>query len=383
MPDTMTSKQRVHAAMEGRPVDRMPVTSLYRFLYHADHFTELTGRPAWQRIQWEYESPEEHLATLRGILDAAPLEIVNMPHSHPRERREGTTFFEKDGQAFINYNGESQPIITETRSGHAWDQGPEQTQRIFSEEDIDAIHVTPAEERVVAEGQDDYANACMAGDIGRDQFILTGGVVGTVYSCSSHLGMTNAFATFAETPAFMDRLCAKICEANIQGLRHMAREGGDAMQIDDATATSDMISLEHYERFSLPYMKEMVREIHNLGFKAIIIYFGGVMDRLEQIASIGADALQVEAKMKTYTNDIAQIAERIGDRVTLFGNLNPLTDLQQAGDDELEAEIVRQVEAGHRARGFLISTGSPITPGTPLSRIRKYIELGRKHGVSR
>jgi hypothetical protein len=37
----------------------------------------------------------------------------------------------------------------------------------------------------------------------------------------------------------------------------------------------------------------MVKEIHHLGHKAILIYFGGIADRLEQIASIGADALQV------------------------------------------------------------------------------------------
>jgi hypothetical protein len=29
----MTSRERVHAALEGREVDRFPVTSLYHFLY--------------------------------------------------------------------------------------------------------------------------------------------------------------------------------------------------------------------------------------------------------------------------------------------------------------------------------------------------------------
>jgi len=83
-----------------------------------------------------------------------------------------------------------------------------------------------------------------------------------------------------------------------------------------------MISPAQYERFCLPYVREMVREIHRLGHKAIVIYFGGVGDRLEQIAATGADGLSYEASMKGYVNDTAEIAARIGDRMTLFSNLD-------------------------------------------------------------
>ena len=142
-----------------------------------------------------------------------------------------------------------------------------------------------------------------------------------------------------------------------------------------------MISVKHYERFSLPYMKEMVREIHSLGQKAIIIYFGGIADRLEQIASIGADGLQMETSMKNYVNDIEETVNKIGDRVTMFGNVDPVHVLQDGADEELEAEMKRQIAVGRRGRGFIMCTGSPITPSTPLARVRKFLELGRTLGV--
>ena len=53
----MTNKQRVHAALEGRQVDRLPVTSLYNQLYHLDHFHELTGLPQWRMHQWVASTP--------------------------------------------------------------------------------------------------------------------------------------------------------------------------------------------------------------------------------------------------------------------------------------------------------------------------------------
>jgi uroporphyrinogen decarboxylase len=126
----------------------------------------------------------------------------------------------------------------------------------------------------------------------------------------------------------------------------------------------------------------MVREIHRLGHKAILIYFGGVTDRIEQIASTGADGVSVETSMKGYVNDIADIAARVGDRLTLFGNIDPVGVLERGRDEELEVEIIRQVAAGRECgRGFIICTGSPITPGTPLSRVQRFIELAHRHGA--
>jgi uroporphyrinogen-III decarboxylase len=87
--------------------------------------------------------------------------------------------------------------------------------------------------------------------------------------------------------------------------------------------------------------------------------------------------------MKGYVNDIERIAESIGRRVSLFANIDPLGVLQNASEEDLEGEIRRQVAGGRKARGFLISPASPITPGTPLSRVRRFLEMGRSLGVMR
>ena len=143
-----------------------------------------------------------------------------------------------------------------------------------------------------------------------------------------------------------------------------------------------MISVAHYERFSLPAMSALVDEIHRLGHKAIVIYFGGIADRLDQVASIGADGLLVETSMKTYINDIGDFTARIGDRTTLFGNIDPVGVIQNGSDEEMEAEIRRQVDAGRRGRGFILSPASPLTPSTPIDRIQRFIELGTEIGRS-
>ena len=181
-----------------------------------------------------------------------------------------------------------------------------------------------------------------------------------------------------EEPELVDYLCERILAQNLETIRCLAAAGGDAIYIDDATATSDMVSPAMYERFSLPYMQAMVGEIHRLKHKAIVIYFGGIMDRLELIAATGAGGLSYEASMKGFVNDTAEIARRIGDRMTLFSNIGPVRVLQNGSDTQLEAEVRREVEAGRAARGFIVSTASPITPSTPLARVQRFLDLGRR-----
>jgi uroporphyrinogen-III decarboxylase len=372
----MTNKQRVHAALEGRPVDRCPVTALYNQLYQDDHFHELTGLPAWQLHAWQAMPPEQHVALFRVMQEAAPFELLQ-PHGAPgRAWRARQVFVEEDGHAFRcdRVTGERVQLDVPTASGHASDYHANEIRRIFTREDIDHELPLPGPE-ASREGMD-YVDAVVQA-FGRDEFILSGGVIGTIYSCGWHVGQTNLFSMLIEEPALVEALCERITACNLAEIRRLAAAGGDAIYIDDATATSDMISPAMYQRFSLPYLQAMVAEIHRLGHKAIVIYFGGVMDRLELIAASGADGFSYETSMKGYINDTAEIARRIGDRMTLFSNIDPLAVLEQGTEDELAAEITRQVEAAHTARGFILTPASPITPATPLARVRRFLELGQ------
>ncbi len=48
-----------------------------------------------------------------------------------------------------------------------------------------------------------------------------------------------------------------------------------------------------------------------------------------------------------------------------------------------QAAINRQIQTTSEARGFVVCTSSPITPSTPLSRVRKFIELAHLYGSQR
>ena len=160
----MNNKQRVHAILEGRPIDRTPVTSLYNFLYYQDHFSQLTGKPKWEVRKWQLAEPQEHLSLYRQMVEAAPFEILQPQPGVSREYRQAIDFVEKDGRMhqYNRVTDELTPFDVSATDGHATKSTANETQVVFNEKDaVDRIRIARAED-VIATGINDYTTVVVA-----------------------------------------------------------------------------------------------------------------------------------------------------------------------------------------------------------------------------
>jgi len=374
----LTDRERVSAAIKGRPVDRFPVAVPYIMLLQCDHWCEITGRPAWTYYDWLIQDPAEHVRAYEDFDQRLPFDILQPHRALTRQRREALEVVHQGGKHYYHDRRSGEMSLLNEDLPHS-QSGPNQTQRVFDRADVERlVEVQPAE-RLLESGVYDYIREArqMWGDK-----VLMNGVEGTFWRCTFYVGETRLFTMLYDAPDLLHYLSARLLEKTIEEIRALAAAGHDAIYVDDALTTCDMISAEFYERFSMPYVKAMVDEIHALGKKAVLIYFGGVADRLAQIASLGADALNVETSMKSYTNDLGDIAAQVGDRLCLWGNIDPVSVVQNGTEEDLRQAIAQQVEIGRRTGKFIVSTGSPITPLTPLPRIRRFIDLGRESGAA-
>jgi len=371
----VTSKQCMLAALEGKLPQRFPVVTPYSYLMQCDHWTELTGQPPWTYYQWLYATPEVHLEGYRVLACKLPFDWLEPVEAPSREEREAVRFEARDGKYFL----------INTRTGAIWElnvdlphrAGPaNEKRRVFDRRDVtELVKITPAESSI-SRGHGDYVAAVVEA-FGKEKFILNGGVTGTFWNCTWYLGMTNLFAALRDESDLVEYLSRKLLEQNIERIRTLAARGGDGIYIDDAITTNDLISVADYEHFSMPYMREMIKEAHSLGQKVILIYFGGIADRVEQILSLEPDGLLMETSMKRYVNDLESISAQVKGRTCMFGNIDPVGIVQKGTDEQLREEVQRQVRIGRSIGSFVISTGSPITPLTPVPRIRQFIDMAR------
>ena len=97
---------------------------------------------------------------------------------------------------------------------------------------------------------------------------------------------------------------------------------------------------------------------------------------------MGADALSLEESKKGFLIDIEDVVERVNGRCAVLGNLDAIELLERGSEEELGAEISRQVAAGRRnGSRFIMSLGSPVTPGTTVERVRLYCDLVHELGA--
>ena len=146
---------------------------------------------------------------------------------------------------------------------------------------------------------------------------------------------------------------------------------------------TDMISPDSFSSLGIPYLKQLIDAIRAAGMKSIYYYCGNPVGKWDQIISTGADAIAFEESKKDFVVNIEDVVRRVGGRCTVLGNLDVVGVLQCGSKEQLRAEISRQIRTGRKNNSrFIMSLGSPVTPQTPIERVKLYCDLVHNLGDS-
>ncbi|RJG07600.1 uroporphyrinogen decarboxylase [Noviherbaspirillum cavernae] len=135
-----------------------------------------------------------------------------------------------------------------------------------------------------------------------------------------------------------------------------------------------------YQQFSLHYMREVMaqlqREKDGVRIPAIVFTKGGGL-WLEQIADIGADAVGLD-----WTVNLGEARARVGERVALQGNLDPVVLF--ANPEQIRAEVNKVLASfgtPQAGTGHVFNLGHGISQFTPPEAVSVLVEA--VHDISR
>ncbi len=159
-----------------------------------------------------------------------------------------------------------------------------------------------------------------------------------------------------DQPELMHSLLDLLADCVIDYLNEQILAGAQAVQIFDTWGGA--LSAHGYQEFSLKYMDKIVKGLirENEGRKVPVILFtknGGLW--LESIADTGCDALGLD-----WTINIGEARKRVGDRVTLQGNMDPT--MLYASPKAIRNEVGRILEDFGTGNGHVFNLGHGITP---------------------
>ncbi len=194
-----------------------------------------------------------------------------------------------------------------------------------------------------------------------------------LWCCYQLWGFEGMMTRLITHPDLVEYACRCFLTQCIQQVQTAKFLGADCIWIEECF--TDMISPEMFKTFNMPYIRPLIEEIRKAGLKSVYYYTGNPAGKMDMLIDSSADALAFEESKKDFLTDIVEIADIVNGRCMLLGNIDSIGILQDADTDELKAEITRQAAAAKINKNrFVFSIGSPVTPDTPVEKVRFYCD---------
>ena len=162
------------------------------------------------------------------------------------------------------------------------------------------------------------------------------------------------------------KLCLdKMKDATIEFGLAQIEAGADALTLPDH-ATGDLVSGEYYDRF--------LRELHiefvdKISIPLILHICGRTVDRMDYIAQTGMAAFHFDSK-----NEPVESMDVVTERISLVGNINNPETLYSKGPEEVAVEVRKNLDAHVQ----LVGPECAIPLQTPIENLKSIPETVRQ-----
>jgi uroporphyrinogen decarboxylase len=147
--------------------------------------------------------------------------------------------------------------------------------------------------------------------------------------------------------------------------------------VDDiAYGSGPILSIDDLRTYLFPWYEEFSSICHEMGIYFFYHTDGVVWDLLEDLIALGVDALH---PIDPTCMDIEEVRRRVGDRITLIGNVS--NELLEVGSpDEIRDLVKRRLRTLAPGGGYLLGSGNSVPDWADIENYRAMIETGLRFG---
>jgi uroporphyrinogen-III decarboxylase len=183
---------------------------------------------------------------------------------------------------------------------------------------------------------------------------------------------TNLMVELVENPEGCHKLIDLCTRVIIDWLKAQHKAMGDTVEgifiLDDIVG---FINEEHYLEFAHPYLKRICDAFPKDWVK--VYHNDAEVDAcLDHLPDCGFNVLNW-GKQK----DIREVKQRVGNRMCLMGNVNPLEIAVRGSPEEVKDATLEVLEGGGD-RGMILSVGGGTSPGMPRENFIAMLEALRE-----
>jgi len=350
----MTGRERTLCAFNRQKADRLPV---FDIINKPDMYVDLLGKD-------NYESNGRMVVQLAKKVGMDAVTVHSKPYSclipSKAEFDTPNTFTDRFGIV---------SKVTDT----SWPLGMAINPREATEELLEQIRSAKVTEEDVRQIKEAVEEA-------NGEIAVFGSVRGTFGFLFIVLGLENMAEVIYEDPdLLMDLIEASTDFWTELGLK-LIEAGCDALYVANDMGMNErtLISPAHLREFFFPSFKKQIETWKQAGGKVLLHTCGNVNGVLEDLADLGIDAInniQVRAGM-----NLADVKARIGDRVTIVGNVDA-TGIMCQSDKGLIADAIQEVvDTAGQDGALIIATDHSFHEGIPTENVLYFLDKAKEIG---
>lgn len=342
--ETLTSKQRVAAALSAKPYDRVPVNLLI-----SDHAAQFAGVTVT-----EYESSSTLL--VKGQVAAFRCYGHDFVNVGP-----GLAGIPEAFGARISIPPASNPYIA--------------APAIESLSDVDRLTVPDPETAARLPIFLDAAERILreVGDV-----VPVTMTVGAPFTAACNIyGTERLLRELRRNEVLVHRLL-RIATDGIIAFGRAAIARGARIGLADPTASGSVVGRPVFERFALPYLQEVVTALTAAtGGAAPSLHVCGRTQAIwSQLADTGASALSLDDVV-----DLEEAKAKIGSRVALVGNIRPSETMFLGTPKDVIANAKACLaKAQDNPAGYVLGMGCGLPVNAPRENVRALVQAAREYG---
>lgn len=333
----MTSRERVLAMLDGRPVDHLPLMPI-TMMFAADRIGEKYGRYAL-----------DHRIMAEAQIRTA--EEFGFDHvSGITETREAP-----DCGASVQYFDDQPYAMDESRARLA---------------EKSALKDLKMPEPCGGAMNDRLLGLLLMKERAGSEKIVEGWVEGPCGASADLRGINTLMLDFFDDRAFVTNLFEFVVELAVRFGRAQVEAGADVIGIGDPA--SSLVGPRIYEEFVWPYQKRLADGLHAAGARVRLHVCGNTRRMLTGMAKLGCDIVDIDSQVP-----LEEAREKMGPNQVLLGNLDPVRVLRDATPEAVFAALMEcHRQAGPR---YIVAAGCEVVRDTPLANMRALAEFARSH----
>ena len=208
-------------------------------------------------------------------------------------------------------------------------------------------------------------------------------VHGEVFSPFSQLlewvDHTSALTALIDDPEKVGRCLDRLADGAIALAIGQADAGADAILVSSAFAGGGFISPRQYRAFVAPCERKVVAGVKAVhpGLPVYTHTCGAIGDRLEMMEETGTEGIDTLDPPPLGTVDLADAKRRLGTRLFIKGNLDPVGELLAGTADACYRAALERLAAGKPGGGYILSSACSVAPHTPpenIAQLRRAVE---------